>query len=137
MDETPFGFAIFAFILYWIFIKDPESPDDRKLDEQTRNNLLLFSGVVIVYTLHKSYNTGAEGIQEFTSFLMPNSSDNKEEILENAIGSDVKPNVKKEIKIPSGTISIENAIGAPHVLEGRKFFSSATTTTEITSSADS
>ena len=136
MDETPFGFAIFAFILYWIFIKDPESPDDRRLDEQTRNNLLLFSGVVIMFTLHKSYSTGAEGIQEFTSFFTQNSAD-KEEILENAIGNEVKSHVKKELKIPSGTISIENAIGAPHVLEGRKFFSSATTTTEITSSADS
>ena len=133
MDETPFGFAIFCFILYWIFIKDPDTPDDKRLDEQTRNNLLLFSGVVIVYTLHKTYSTGGEGIQKFTSFIYPSAD--KEEIIENAIG-DLKPS-KKEIKIPSGTISVENAIGAPHVLEGRNFFSSATTTTEITSSADS
>lgn len=132
MDETPFGFGIFAFILYWVFIKDPASPEERRLDEQTRTNLLLFSGIVIVYTLHKIYNTGGEGLQDFSS--MWSRSSDKEELLENALGDTVKP-IKKELKIPSGTISVENAIGAPHVLEGRNFFSSATTTTEI--SADS
>ena len=88
MDETPFGFGIFLFILYWIFVKDPQTPDDKRLDEQTRSNLLMFSGLALLYTLNKTYITGGEGLSDIKNIFIPTSDDH--EILETAMGSETE-----------------------------------------------
>ena len=128
MDDTIYGCIACFFLLYWLYVKDPEAPEDTKLDEQTRNNILLFTMLVGSYTIYKMYVTNCEGWTEFGRILTP-SADTHESSAEGGLGG---VSVKKTVDIPSGSVRVGNVSGMPHVLEGKNFFSSATTNnTEI------
>ena len=133
MDDTIFGFLSCFFLLYWIYIKDPVTTEDTKLDENTRTNLILLTAVIAIYTCHKTYTTNGEGIQEFGRILFPSPQNGEaatEAFNDSAVGT-----IKKGPNIPSGTVPVSYADGAPHVLEGKGFFSSATTNNTIDAAA--
>ena len=131
MDDTIFGFLSCFFLLYWIFVKDPVTTEDTRLDENTRTNLLLLTAVIAVYTCHKCYTTNGEGLQEFGQILFPAAKPEGGF----AEGATAMGAVKKGPTIPPGTVPVLNAEGAPHVLEGKSFFSSATTNNTIDAAA--
>jgi len=125
MDDTIYGVIACCFLIYWIYVKDPVSSEDTKLDENTRSNLIMATCAIGAYTLYKVYVTKGEGILSFGKMIAP-SSDSQETITETSANGTTTV-IKKQPNIPSGTVAVDNVIGTPHVLEGRNFFSSQTT----------
>tara|TARA_X000001036_G_scaffold406491_1_gene415237 strand:+ start:369 stop:755 length:387 start_codon:yes stop_codon:yes gene_type:complete len=119
MDETPMAIVVIAFIVYWLYFKDPEQTEDKKLDEDTKQKLTIFALIASVWTARKIQQTDGESLKELTTIF-----DKKETPAENDNEFGNSPPVIKR-EIPSGTVRVRP--DGPHVMEGKSFFSSETT----------
>ena len=135
MDETLGTLVICLFLLYWIFVKDPASPPDKKLDSNTKTYMSILATVLGVWSCYKLYLSKGNGGLSYNFGLLKTD--------QSVASPSLEPNAPNMNQFGKNidTVPISNNSGAPRVLNNRSFWSSGTTNeigspqTEITASA--
>ncbi|MBP01539.1 MAG: hypothetical protein CMM25_01845 [Rhodospirillaceae bacterium] len=137
MDETLGTLLLCAFILYWVFVRDPVAPEDRKLDKDTRTYLCLAATILAVWSGFKLHASGGKGLTSFGSALTSNPAQVGGELAGQAVdptsGEAIAP--QKASVIPRNVDTTKISMAGPHVLDGKSssFWKSNTTNDAVSS----
>tara|TARA_B100001094_G_scaffold228528_1_gene223095 strand:- start:1003 stop:1455 length:453 start_codon:yes stop_codon:yes gene_type:complete len=136
MDETLGTLILCAFILYWVFIRDPVAPEDRKLDKDTRTYLCLAAAILAIWSGFKLHASGGKGLTSFGSILTSPEVPSAENVVLGPDGIPVQAVIQQKASvIPRNVDTIKISSFGPHVLEGKNsdFWKSNTTNDAVSS----
>ena len=137
MDESLGTLILCAFILYWVFIRDPVAPEDRKLDKDTRTYLCIAAAILAIWSGFKLHSTKGAGITSFGTMIRGTPG----QVGGDLNGVPVDPNTgeamipQKASVIPRNVDTTKISMAGPHVLDGKSssFWKSNTTSDAVAS----